>query len=703
MNTENCIRSKSTSNIEELIIKDEASTDKACFSELMEILEDECAPFEKTEYFQRVHRILELHYLFIKDLSLRDIVPIEKEEEELASKNTPRLYHHIDFEAFTKSLFKSDDCKKNENKFFPCLIKNLITYMANTGGIFANICVFNISIQKICSLLENDEAYLTEICLVLLKVVLNNNENRSVKEKYQLMVRLNEVNDELASELNENEHINSLSIDSKLKLCEVFLEELRKHYAGRFEDGKQKIGSMNDLSLSFWRFKSCESFLFIERNNQDWLYVNKIDTIKKIYELVPFEKQLSQDLITNSQVRNSLKTLTLDINNNPVVDDEPPLYKVPSVIEVSPEDSIIFESTACLSETIELDSFVTEEHLSVFDIESDLKKEQKSLQQSYLELDILLLIKKLLVAGFTNSDITLNADHLIQSFTCGPVFESVDLKSVLDYREERFNIKEPELDEQLEPIFGSAEWKILSKSLRIDVTLADTLYLNLKMHNFKSLINLIFHTVPQRFFSKKFTKYKHQAWLNCVHNSYSRKNLRLLLFILDENINWSESLEHVKCHICDVSLEVCEIYSMIKSPQQFIKETCQICGLVFHLNCYQANKCVLYGSKKIQKDYLKKDYQCCKCSKKERVEYLVTDYVTVNNRTLRNTVTRKLKSYKLLNEEAPKPNKRKNERTTSKSKVSAKSCISDLEETDTIDLSESPDELPLSQIKKRRV
>lgn len=168
----------------------------------------------------------------------------------------------------------------------------------------------------------------------------------------------------------------------------MFLEELRKNCAGRFEDGKKKIGSINDLSLKFWRFKSCESFLFIERNNQDWLYVNKIDTIKKIYELVPFENQSSQELITNSQVKNSLKTLTFDINNNLIVDDEPPISKVPSVIEINPEHSIIFESEFCPNETIELDSFVTEEHLSVFDIESDLKKKQKSLQQSYLELVI---------------------------------------------------------------------------------------------------------------------------------------------------------------------------------------------------------------------------------------------------------------------------------------------------------------------------
>lgn len=256
-----------------------------------------------------------------------------------------------------------------------------------------------------------------------------------------------------------------------------------------------------------------------------------------------------------------------------------------------------------------------------------------------------MLIKKLLVANFINADITLNADHLIQSFGCGPVFESLDLKSVLDYREEVTAQKEASLDEpeQLEPIFGSTEWKNLSESLgRVDVSLADTLYLNLKIHNFKNLINLIFHSIPQRCFLKKFTKYKYQAWLNCVHNSHSKKNLRLLLFILDGNINWTESLEHVKCHICDMTSEVCDFYTAIKTPQQFIKEKCQGCGLVFHLNCYQANKCMLYGSKKIQKDYLKKDYQCDKCSEKNRVEYLVTDSVTVNNRTLRNTGSRKM-------------------------------------------------------------
>lgn len=199
-----CIKSKSTSNIEDLIIREDASnstTNKACSLSFMEMLEDKCVPFERVEYFQRVLRILELHYLYIEDATLRDKVRIDHGEG---------LYQHIDFETFTKSLFQSDG-----NKFFPCLIKNLITYMIYTEGVLADICVFNISIQKICSLLQSGECYLTEICLVLLKVVLKKDGSYSASERYQLMVRLNEVNDDLTNELNENEHINSLSLESK--------------------------------------------------------------------------------------------------------------------------------------------------------------------------------------------------------------------------------------------------------------------------------------------------------------------------------------------------------------------------------------------------------------------------------------------------------------------------------------------------------
>jgi hypothetical protein len=101
-------------------------------------------------------------------------------------------------------------------------------------------------------------------------------------------------------------------------------------------------------------------------------------------------------------------------------------------------------------------------------------------------------------------------------------------------------------------------------------------------------------------------------------------------------------MEHEKCHICNLDLQGCDLYNACKNPYQFIKDKCHECGLVYHLNCYMAEKKWLYGSKQIQRDYLKLDYICYKCSEKIRGEYLMTDFVRVNSRVLRNTETRKM-------------------------------------------------------------
>lgn len=164
----------------------------------------------------------------------------------------------------------------------------------------------------------------------------------------------------------------------------TFLQVLKKPCPDQLEFGDQRIGSWDDLSLNFWRFKSCESYLFIEKNKQDWLYVKQVDTIEKIHELVQFENQSIHDLLlSNDKVEDCLRTMTLDLNNNPVV-------KVPCMNQMNPENSIIFESEFFdKSETSELDhSVVTLESLREFDIESDMKKKQSSSHQSCLELVI---------------------------------------------------------------------------------------------------------------------------------------------------------------------------------------------------------------------------------------------------------------------------------------------------------------------------
>lgn len=165
----------------------------------------------------------------------------------------------------------------------------------------------------------------------------------------------------------------------------TFLQVLTNPCPEQLEFGDQKIGSWDDFSLNFWRFKWCESYLFIEKNNQDWLYVKQVDTIEKINELVHLESQSIQDLLLASdKVEDCLRTMALDLNNNPVV-------KVPFVNEMNPEYSIIFESEFFdKSERSELDrSVVTVESLRVFDIESDIKEKQNSSpHQSCLEMVI---------------------------------------------------------------------------------------------------------------------------------------------------------------------------------------------------------------------------------------------------------------------------------------------------------------------------
>ena len=68
-----------------------------------------------------------------------------------------------------------------------------------------------------------------------------------------------------------------------------------------------------------------------------------------------------------------------------------------------------------------------------------------------------MLLKKLLVANFINTDITLNANHLIQSFSCGcgQLFESVELMSVMDsiFNKEEINIYSPDEQVLLSSIF----------------------------------------------------------------------------------------------------------------------------------------------------------------------------------------------------------------------------------------------------------
>ena len=66
-----------------------------------------------------------------------------------------------------------------------------------------------------------------------------------------------------------------------------------------------------------------------------------------------------------------------------------------------------------------------------------------------------MLLKKLLVANFINTDITLNANHLIQSFSCGQLFESVELMSVIDsiFNKEEINIYSPDEQVLLSSIF----------------------------------------------------------------------------------------------------------------------------------------------------------------------------------------------------------------------------------------------------------
>jgi hypothetical protein len=155
------------------------------------------------------------------------------------------------------------------------------------------------------------------------------------------------------------------------------------------EQSHEKIGLIPEFDLSFWHFKSCKGYLFIEKNRQQWLYVDCTDTIEKIYQFTRLEK--IKELLINNKERDFFKMVNVDFNNNcedQVLSGKSSLYNMKS------DNSINFESEFVAMEENELDrSVITEEHLKVFDIESEIKTEENSLlQSSSLELVTILLL-----------------------------------------------------------------------------------------------------------------------------------------------------------------------------------------------------------------------------------------------------------------------------------------------------------------------
>ena len=149
------------------------------------------------------------------------------------------------------------------------------------------------------------------------------------------------------------------------------------------EQSHEKIGLIPEFDLSFWHFNSCKGYLFIEKNRQQWLYVDCTDTIEKIYQFTRLEK--IKELLINNKERDFFKMVNVDFNNNcedQVLSGKSSLYNMKS------DNSINFESEFVAMEENELDrSVITEEHLKVFDIESEIKTEENSLlQSSSLEL-----------------------------------------------------------------------------------------------------------------------------------------------------------------------------------------------------------------------------------------------------------------------------------------------------------------------------
>ncbi len=156
----------------------------------------------------------------------------------------------------------------------------------------------------------------------------------------------------------------------------------------------------------------------------------------------------------------------------------------------------------------------------------------------------------------------------------------------------------------------------------------------------------IFNMVNTSNLKRNFVLAQRRSWLSCVASARTKNMLKIMLFILIENIKWQGNLTFIKCRICQENLEIGQsLVEALRWPDKLVKEKCQHCEMVFHLTCYAHAKYPLFESKKIQKNFSEKNYMCYKCNFDPKVMIpsgcFQQNVVCINNRVLRNTESRK--------------------------------------------------------------
>ena len=142
-------------------------------------------------------------------------------------------------------------------------------------------------------------------------------------------------------------------------------------------------------------------------------------------------------------------------------------------------------------------------------------------------------------------------------------------------------------------------------------------------------------------------KCRSTVWLESVLKAKTRNNLKFLQYILNENIIWT--LAETNCQLCHKSdIESTKSFPEIfNNPSELIKEACDACGLTFHLKCYKSLNHKLFENKSFSVKICNRKYTCNECvngNSSLSNEALQASSIYVNNRKLRNTNTRKLKT-----------------------------------------------------------
>jgi len=638
-------KSKSTSNMKDLLIQDESFSKLNVTTEAIQteatyekskqtlpiLIEQICGSCSKNNFFKEICHLMHLHYSYIEKLKSDKIID-DIVNENIDHFTVPPLYHHVEINKVAESLFDSTK-DRALSQYFAYFVKNLLFYLINVEKFIDEIKFFNVNFESMFSIHDTKNSNLNQICLMIMKIIEDkkNPNSKNYSEKSSILVKDNVIDNEMETELTRNHHLFGLSSELKINLCISLLEAINEKSINQAHSEERTFYELKDtrngIDLKFHHFKFAKNFLIIEQDNKDWFYLKSSNSIEKIRNFI--SKNYSQNKLL-------IEKLEMILESNSHI--------------VEARNSIMFTSDVSgydtgENESLSSSSFIDYDDLNDFDMDLNLTLKDTNLLEVDVEAGILKLLKRLLISNFVDREIVLNDDKSIKSFRIDQTFESAEIKTLLDSVSKANGtlLDAEDLDESIEPLFGSTEWLYLSESLRIDYSLTDMLNMNIKIENLKYLIVSLLNVVRHSYIKKSFfIKSRIDTWIQCIEKSNSKRDLKFLLYFLDANIKWEKTLENEVCNICQNDMkETKDLKEAFKNPNEFIKQKCEECGIVFHLNCCLDNKLKLYELN--QRDYITqtspKLYKCHLCVLKSGL-----DSIYVNSRALRNTRSRKQNS-----------------------------------------------------------